>query len=85
MKICRLIFVCILTALFVAEILPMNAMAEESSDSNILNIGYKIEQYVDEHSDTTGRYSDGMGVCIQIIGMDQRNAAFGAGKNRSGS
>lgn len=35
-------------------------MAMGSSDSNILNIGNKIEQYVDEHSDTTA----GMNVAV---------------------
>lgn len=73
MKVCRLIFVCILTALFVAEILPMNAMAEESSDSNILNIGNKIEQYVDEHSDTTA----GMNVAVFDVNDTIYRNSFG--------
>lgn len=57
----RLLFAHILIVLLAAElILPTNAMAMESSDSNISNIGSKIEQYVNEHSDTTA----GMSVAV---------------------
>jgi len=57
----RLLFVSVLIGLLVVELIsPTNAMAKESSDSNISNIGSKIEQYVNEHSDTTA----GMSVAV---------------------
>lgn len=81
MKIYRRAFICILIALLaVGPVLTINVMAEESDGSRLLDIGSKIEQYVDEHTDTTA----GMGLCFQTAGMDQCNAACRAGDNRSG-
>lgn len=61
MKISHLAFARILIILLVVElILPIRAMAEESSDSTTFNIGEKIEQYVNDHADTTA----GMSVAV---------------------
>ena len=61
MKTYRLAFVCILIVLLVAEpLLSINVMAKESSDSSSLDIGDKIEQYVDDNADTTA----GMSVAV---------------------
>lgn len=61
MKTYRLAFVCILIVLLVVEPLTsINVMAKESSDSRSLDIGAKIEQYVDDHADTMA----GMSVAV---------------------
>lgn len=70
----RLLFAHILIVLLSAElIMPTNAMAKESSDSNISNIGSKIEQYVNEHSDTTA----GMSVAVFDVNDTIYRNSFG--------
>lgn len=70
----RLLFAHILIVLLAAElIMPTNAMAKESSDSNISNIGSKIEQYVNEHSDTTA----GMSVAVFDVNDTIYRNSFG--------
>lgn len=70
----RLPFVPILIGLLVVElILPTNALAKESSDNTISNIGSKIEQYVNEHSDTTA----GMSVAVFDVNDTIYRNSFG--------
>lgn len=60
MKKYRLALVYMAMMLMLESILTINAMAEEDADSKIQNIGYEIEQFVDEHADTTA----GMSVAV---------------------
>ena len=74
MKTYRLAFVCILTVLIAVELLfSINVMAKESSGSEILNIGDKIEQYVYDHADTTA----GMSVAVFDVNETIYRNSFG--------
>lgn len=74
MKISHLAFARFLIILLVVElILPIRAMAEESSDSTTFNIGEKIEQYVNDHADTTA----GMSVAVFDVNDTIYRNSFG--------
>lgn len=61
MKTSRLVFICILTVMLIINpVFTINVMAKENDSSAKQDIGNKIEQYVDEHADTTA----GMSVAV---------------------
>ena len=69
MKRYRLAFICILILMLVIEpVFTINAKAKENDSSRLQDIGNKIEQYVDEHADTTA----GMSVAV----FDENNTIY---------